>query len=181
MEKLLLHSCCGPCSSGVLDRVTKDYDVTVYFYNPNIYPEAEYEKRAKTQREYLDQMGVTYVIADYVPDDYENMIKGLEDQPEGGNRCLKCFELRLRKTAEFALNHGFDCFTTTLSVSPHKDYIAINKIGKQIEAEYGIKYLEENFKKQDGYLRSIQNSKKYGLYRQNYCGCKYSMPKDETK
>ncbi len=177
MERLLLHSCCGPCSSGVLDQLTANYDVTVYFYNPNIYPEEEYLKRAKAQSDFLTQMGISCVIEDYHPEEYEAVVKGLENQPEGGNRCLKCFELRLEKTAKYAKQKGYDIFTTTLSVSPHKDYIAINKIGKAMEEKYGVKFLEANFKKNDGYLKSIQNSKKYGIYRQNYCGCKYSLPK----
>lgn len=177
MERLLLHSCCGPCSSGVVEGLTPNYDVTVFFYNPNVYPAAEYEKRAETQRKYLDAMNISYVICDYNPDEYENEIKGLEAEPEGGSRCLKCFKVRLKKTAEYAKSHGYDAFTTTLSVSPHKDYVAINKIGKELEKEYGVKFLEANFKKNDGYLKSIQNSKKYNLYRQNYCGCKYSLPK----
>lgn len=178
MEKLLLHSCCGPCSSGVLDQLTSDYIVTVYFYNPNIYPDYEYIKRAEAQRKYLNEVGVSSVICDYTPEDYDSVVKGLEDQPEGGLRCLECFKLRLEKTAQFAKEKGYDVFTTTLSVSPHKDYVAINKIGKELEEKYGVKFLEANFKKNDGYLKSIQNSKKYDIYRQNYCGCKYSLPKE---
>lgn len=177
MEKLLLHSCCGPCSSGVLDQLTTNYIVTVFFYNPNIYPEEEYVKRAEAQHKYLNQIGVSSVFCDYTPEDYESVVKGLEGEPEGGNRCLECFRIRLEKTAQYAKEKGYDVFTTTLSVSPHKDYIAINKIGKELEAKYGVKYLEANFKKNDGYLKSIQNSKLYGIYRQNYCGCKYSIPK----
>lgn len=175
MERMLLHSCCGPCSSGVLERLMQEYDVTVYYYNPNIFPVEEYEKRATAQREFLEQIGVSCIIEDYNPQDYNKVISGLEKEPEGGLRCLKCFELRLEKTAKFAKEKGFDIFTTTLSVSPHKDYIAINKIGKEMSEKYGIKFLEANFKKNDGYLKSIQNSKKYGIYRQNYCGCKYSI------
>lgn len=172
---MLLHSCCGPCSSGVLETLQKSYDITVYYYNPNIYPLEEYQKRADAQRRYLEEIGVSCIIEDYNPEEYENVIKGLEKEPEGGKRCLKCFELRLEKTAKYAKEKGYDIFTTTLSISPHKDYIAINNIGNEISKKYDVKFLEANFKKNDGYLKSIQNSKKYGIYRQDYCGCKYSI------
>ena len=175
MEKLLLHSCCAPCSSGVLDDLRKKYDITVFFYNPNIYPLEEYEKRAKEQEKYLKQIGISYIICDYNPDKYIEAIKGLENEPEGGNRCEVCFRIRLNMTAEYAKKHNYDIFTTTLSVSPHKNYELINNIGREISEKYGVPFLEANFKKNDGYLKSINNSKKYNIYRQNYCGCKYSM------
>ena len=175
MEKLLLHSCCAPCSSGVLDDLRKEYDITVFFYNPNIFPLEEYEKRAQEQEKYLQQIGISYIICDYEPKEYQDFIKGLEEEPEGGSRCSKCFELRLRKTAEYAKKHNYDMFTTTLSVSPHKNHNIINEIGNKIGEEVGVKFLEANFKKNDGYLKSINNCKLYNIYRQNYCGCKYSM------
>ena len=175
MDKLLLHACCAPCSSGVLDDLRTQYDLTIFFYNPNIYPAEEYEKRANEQVKYLQQVGISYIICDYEPEKYLQMVKGLEDEPEGGKRCEKCFELRLRETAEYAKKHNYDYFTTTLSVSPHKNHEVINRIGNQIAEEMGVKFLEANFKKNDGYLKSINNSKKYNIYRQNYCGCKYSM------
>ena len=175
MEKLLLHSCCAPCSSGVLDDLRKEYDITVFFYNPNIYPAEEYDKRANEQQKYLTQIGISYIICDYVPEEYVKEIKGLESEPEGGKRCEKCFRLRLKATAEYAKKHNYDLFTTTLSVSPHKKFELINQIGRELSEEIGVPFLEANFKKNDGYLKSINNSKLYNIYRQNYCGCKYSM------
>ena len=175
MEKLLLHSCCAPCSSGVLDDLRQNYDITVFFYNPNIYPVEEYDKRAKEQEKYLKQIGISYIICDYDPQKYMDEIKGLEKEPEGGSRCEKCFRLRLKATAEYAKKHNYDIFTTTLSVSPHKNFEVINEIGREISNEIGIPFLEANFKKNDGYLKSINNCKVYNIYRQNYCGCKYSM------
>lgn len=175
MEKLLLHSCCAPCSSGVLDDLRQKYDITVYFYNPNIYPLEEYDKRANEQQKYLKQIGISYIICDYAPEKYMEMIKGLENEPEGGSRCEKCFRLRLKATAEYAKSHNYDIFTTTLSVSPHKNFELINSIGREISAEVGVPFLEANFKKNNGYLKSINNCKTYNIYRQNYCGCKYSM------
>ena len=175
MEKLLLHSCCAPCSSGVLDDLRENYDITVFFYNPNIYPSDEYEKRAKEQEKYLTQIGISYIICDYEPEEYVKEIKGLEKEPEGGKRCEKCFRLRLRATADYAKKHNYDLFTTTLTVSPHKNFELINQIGNELSEEYDIPFLEANFKKNDGYLKSINNSKLYNIYRQNYCGCKHSM------
>jgi len=175
MKKLLLHSCCAPCSSGVLDDLRLEYDITVFFYNPNIYPASEHEKRAKEQERYLQQIGISYIICDYNPEEYMKEIKGFEKEPEGGSRCEKCFEVRLKKTAEYAKKHNYDVFTTTLSVSPHKNHEIINKIGAEISEAYGVDFLPANFKKNDGYLKSINNSKKYNIYRQNYCGCKYSI------
>lgn len=173
--KLLLHSCCAPCSSGVLDAV-KDYDVTVYFYNPNIFPAEEYEKRAQEQMKFLDLMGIKYVIEDHRANEFYDCVKGLENQKEGGLRCIECFKLRLKRTYEYAKSHGFDAYTTTLSVSPYKNYDNIVKVGDMFSDDK-TKFLPFNFKKNDGYLKSIQNSKKYGLYRQNYCGCEFSIRK----
>ncbi len=173
--KLLLHSCCGPCSSGVIERLLDEYDVTVYYYNPNIYPAEEFEKRATTQEKYLKIMNLPYIIGKYEPEKYYEIVKGLENAPEGGKRCEKCFYLRLFETAKYAKDNGFDCFTTTMSVSPHKDFELLNKLGNQISTEVGIDYLWANFKKKDGYLTSIRNSQKYDLYRQDYCGCVYSL------
>ena len=178
MERLLLHSCCAPCSSGVLEQLIKDYDVTVFFYNPNMDSEEEYDKRAKEQMRFLQQLGISYVIADYNSQDYENVVKGLENEKEGGARCVECFRLRLTETCKFAKEHNYDVFTTTLSVSPYKNHELLNKIGEEVSQKYGVPFLSANFKKNNGYLRSIENSKKYGLYRQNYCGCKYSKNKD---
>lgn len=178
-KKLLLHSCCGPCSSGVLEQICDTYDVTIFFYNPNIYPESEYLKRAENQKKYLDAIKDKYnlkcVVATYKPNEFFDNVKGYEAEPEGGKRCSKCFRLRMRKTAIYAKENGYDFFTTTMSVSPHKNAKLLNEIGQEISKEIGIEYLTSDFKKHDGFLKSIQNSKKYNLYRQNYCGCIYSL------
>jgi predicted adenine nucleotide alpha hydrolase (AANH) superfamily ATPase len=175
---LLLHSCCGPCSSYVLEYLSAYFDITVLYYNPNIWPAEEFDKRAETQRQLLSDMAfknpVRLVVAEYRPEEFDEAAAGLEAEPEGGKRCPKCFRLRLEEAAHYARTHGFDYFTTTLSVSPHKDAEALNQIGRELEAAYGVKYLYADFKKQNGYKRSVELSKEYGLYRQDYCGCRYS-------
>ena len=179
-KKLLLHSCCGPCSTSVIERLKKDYDLTIFYYNPNIYPEDEYNKRLSTQQEYLikSNQNITVIDGTYLDHNlFEQEFKGLENSKEGGARCEKCLFLRIKKTAEYAKNNGYDVFTTTLSVSPHKNAELINKLGNNFAKEYNIEFLESNFKKQNGFLISTQLSKQYGLYRQQYCGCKYSLPK----
>ncbi len=177
---ILLHSCCGPCSSYVLECLKDYFDITVLYYNPNIYPEDEYIKRKDEQIKLIQKLNlfnVNYLDIDYLADDYKKEIVGLEDAPEGGKRCLKCFYLRLNKTANIASEKVFDYFGTTLTVSPHKNSQDINEIGFEIENKNKIKFLYSDFKKADGYKKSIELSKKYGLYRQNYCGCKYSINK----
>ena len=179
--KLLLHSCCGPCSSTVILRLKENYDLTVLYYNPNIYPEEEYWHRKSVQLELIDKINNEYgenvkvLDVEYDPETYDKFVCGLENEKEGGARCEKCFELRLSKTARLAKENGFDIFATTLTVSPHKNAPLINSIGERISKEVGIDYLVSDFKKQDGYKTSIELSKKYSLYRQNYCGCKHSM------
>ncbi len=172
---LLLQSCCGPCSSYVLEYLTKYFDVTVFFYDPNIRPEAEYEKRLDTLKGLLSAMPMDHTPALLEPgwrgEDFLRAARGLEREPEGGERCTACFRLRLGETARTAAEWGFDWFGTTLTVSPHKDAERINRIGEELAGEYGVKWLPSDFKKRDGYLRSIQLSKQYGLYRQDYCGC----------
>ena len=180
-KKLLLHSCCGPCSTSVIERLKQDYDLTIFYYNPNIYPKEEYLKRLDTQREYLEKSNQNIEVVDGTYDDSDLFLKefaGLEDCPEGGNRCEKCMFLRIKKTAEFAKNNGFDIFTTTLSVSPHKNAKLINELGNKFSKVYNVEFLESDFKKKDGFLISTKLSKEYSLYRQNYCGCKYSLPKN---
>ncbi len=180
--RLLLHSCCGPCSTAVVERLAGEYDITLFFYNPNITDNSEYEKRKTAQQVFLKRYNeagawenrVAFLEGPYDRDSFYRTVKGLEPEPEGGNRCLKCFELRLEKTAQQAWNMGFDSFGTTLSVSPHKNFEWISKIGNQLATEKGLLFLDEDFKKQAGYQRSIQLSKEYGLYRQNYCGCEYA-------
>ena len=172
---LLLQACCGPCSSYVLEYMTKYFDVTVLFYNPNIRPEAEYDKRLATLKQLLAAMPMDHPPALMEPgwrgEEFEKAVKGLEHEPEGGARCSVCFRLRLEETARMAAEWGFDYFGTTLTVSPHKNAEAINAIWENLVAEYEVKWLPSDFKKRNGYLRSIQLSKEYGLYRQEYCGC----------
>lgn len=178
-ERLLLHSCCGPCSSYVLDVLTKHFDVTLLYYNPNIYPEEEYQKRLGEQLRLLDEMPfekrVSYMACEYDEGEFLQAAKGFEGEREGGARCEKCFRLRLKKTAIEAQKNGFDYFTTTLSVSPHKNAQMLNEIGKELEKEYGVKYLYADFKKKDGYKKSVKLSEEYNLYRQDYCGCRFAL------
>lgn len=178
MEKLLLHSCCAPCSTHVIEVLKSQYDVTIFYYNPNIFPQEEYEKRLAEQKRYAEIVGVKVLTETYDESEFLERAKGLELEKEGGKRCDACFELRLRKTAELAKEKGFDVFATTLSVSPHKSTYSINTIGQKIADEYGVNFLAESFKKKDGYLDSIRLSKKYDLYRQNYCGCRFSIRKE---
>ena len=176
--KLLLHVCCAPCSSHVLELLEDEYDITVYFYNPNITKEPEYEKRIAELKRFVSEApfakNVKIVEETYDPDTFFQMAKGLEQEPERGARCYKCYELRLRKTAQYAKEHSYDFFTTTLSISPHKNATWLNAIGEQLGNEYEIHHLYSDFKKKNGYARSIQLSKEYNLYRQDYCGCIFS-------
>lgn len=178
-ERLLLHSCCGPCSSYVLDVLTKHFDVTLLYYNPNIYPAEEYQKRLGEQLRLIKEMpfekSVSYMACEYDEDEFLQAAKGFEGEREGGARCEKCFHLRLKKTALEAQKNGFDFFTTTLSVSPHKNAQVLNEIGKELEKEYGVKYLYADFKKKDGYKKSVKLSEEYNLYRQDYCGCRFAL------
>ena len=180
--KLLLHSCCGPCSSYVLEYLSKYFEITIFYYNPNIYPMSEYFRRAANQKLIIERMpfphSVDLIVPDYTPEDFTKAAAGLENEPEGGARCLECFKMRLDKTVQMASGGGFDYFTTTLSVSPHKNAQAINEIGKEIAYKYCIKYLFSDFKKRDGYKRSIELSEKHDIYRQDYCGCEFSMEKN---
>lgn len=176
-HSILLHSCCAPCSSHVIS-VLKDYfDITVLYYNPNISPIQEYEKRKQEQINFIKQLdcGIKIMDCDYDNDVYEECIKGLENEKEGGARCLKCFRLRLEKTAKLASTNNFDYFCTTLTVSPYKNSQVINSIGKELMDIYNVKWLYSDFKKEEGYKHSIALSKQYNLYRQDYCGCIYSI------
>ncbi len=196
---LLLHSCCGPCSTSVLERLADQYRITVFFYNPNITDRTEYLKRLETQIRFIEKFNSTgkalesekgilnfsrveFLEGEYNPEVFFQAAKNLEREPEGGQRCVECFRLRLEKTAETASLGGYQCFTTTLTVSPHKNYHIITDIGLHLAKEYKIEYLAMDFKKQDGFRRSIELSKEYNLYRQNYCGCIYSKePMEEKK
>lgn len=170
--KLLMHSCCAPCSSYCITYLKDYFDITILYYNPNIEPFEEYLKRKEEQKRLCEILGVNIMDCDYDNESFRNMVKGLENEKEGGLRCFSCYELRLRKTAELAKD--FDYFTTTLTVSPYKNSNKINEIGIKLESIYGVKYLVSDFKKKEGYKKSIELSKKYNLYRQNFCGCIYS-------
>lgn len=176
--KLLIHSCCAPCSSYTLEYLSKYFEITVYYYNPNIYPISEFEKRFNEQKRFIAEMNfkneVDLICGEYLYDDFLKIAKGLEHIPEGGERCFKCYKLRLEKTAKLAQKGGFDYFCTTLSISPLKNSQKINEIGMELEKNYGVKWLPSDFKKREGYKRSIELSKEYNLYRQNFCGCVYS-------
>ena len=173
--KLLLHSCCAPCSTAVLERLLPYFDISVYFYNPNIYPEEEYIKRKNEEIKLLKELDIKYIDTNYENELFKKEIAGLEQEKEGGKRCKECIKMRLQKSAIYAKENDFDFFTTTLSISPHKNSKLINEIGYELEKKYNISYLFSDFKKKDGFKRSIDLSNKYNLYRQNYCGCQYSI------
>ena len=179
VPRLLLHSCCGPCSSYVLEYLSKYFYVTVLFFNPNIYPKEEYMLRLENQKKLLDSLPTVHPIglmdADYTPEVFESAVRGYEGEREGGTRCPICFRLRMEETARLAQKNEFEYFTTTLSVSPHKNAQQLNEIGGELSDKYGVKYLFSDFKKREGYKRSIELSGIYALYRQNYCGCRYSL------
>lgn len=177
---LLLHSCCGPCSSAVLERLTTDFELTVFYYNPNIYPEEEYHKRVEEQERLINAFPAVYPIrfiaGEYIPADFYKTVNGLEKEPEGGSRCLECFRLRLREAAEKAQELHMDYFTTTLTVSPLKNAEVLNALGEEIARDYeGLSFLPSDFKKRNGYKRSCELSAEYDMYRQDYCGCVFSM------
>ena len=175
---ILLHSCCAPCSTTVIERLKDYFDITIIYYNPNIEPISEYEKRKKEQIKIINKYDIKYIDCDYDNDLFHEMSKGLESVPERGIRCHKCYRLRLEYTARIAKDNGYDFFGTTLTVSPHKLSKVINEIGLDLESIYNVKYLVSDFKKNNGYKNSIELSKKYNLYRQNYCGCIYSRKSD---
>ncbi len=181
-KKILLHSCCAPCSSYVLKYLSSFFEICVFYYNPNITDEKEYQKRVEEQKEFIfsflkkekPKYQITFKEGSYRTTDFFQIAKGFEDCKEGGERCFRCYELRLRETAIIAKNENFDFFATTLTISPLKNTMKLNEIGYQLEKELGIHYLPSDFKKKNGYKESIELSKEYGLYRQNYCGCCYS-------
>ena len=183
--RLLLHCCCAPCSSATLERLQDAFDIDIYYYNPNIEPEAEFLKRAGEEERFVRAFrpdgGVGVIVAPYDHQAFEAIARGREELPERGERCYLCYELRMRQTAEYALAHGYDCFTTSLSISPHKSSAWINEIGQRLEEELGIAFVHSDFKKKDGYHRSIQLSREYDLYRQDWCGCVYSQREREQQ
>lgn len=178
VPKLLIQSCCAPCSSYCLEVLSSYFEVTVFYYNPNIYPEEEYHMRAKEQERFVKEFpakhSIHFVEGIYDTPKFYDMAKGMENVKEGGERCYKCYELRLREACEYANANGFDFFTTTLSISPMKNAAWLNEIGAKLEAEYGVSYLYSDFKKKNGYKRSTEISHAYGMYRQYYCGCVFS-------
>lgn len=179
VPRLLLHSCCAPCSSYVLEYLSQYFAITVLYYNPNIFPEEEYRKRVEEQKRLIAELPVKHPVSfaegRYLPEEFFAVAKGLEDVPEGGERCQKCFRLRLEETARLAAEGKYDYYTTTLSISPLKNAQALNEIGQELAAVYEVPYLPSDFKKRGGYQRSIELSREYELYRQNFCGCVYSM------
>ncbi|MCI5935937.1 MAG: epoxyqueuosine reductase QueH [Lachnospiraceae bacterium] len=175
---LLLHSCCAPCSSYVLEYLSNHFGITVFYYNPNIYPDEEYEMRVREQQRFIRAFPAKHPI-DFIEGAYDKerfyeMARGLEAVPEGGQRCFQCYELRLREAGELAKARDFDYFTTTLSISPMKNAEKLNEIGLRLAEELGVSYLSSDFKKRNGYKRSTELSREYGMYRQDYCGCVYS-------
>ena len=178
-KNILLHSCCAPCSSYVITFLSNYFNITVIYYNPNIYPQEEYEKRKQEQIKLINSLKtknkLNFLDCDYDNNLYNNLIKGYEKELEGGSRCHICFNLRLEKTAKLAKEYNYDYFCSTLTVSPHKNSKIINEIGESLGKEYNIKWLNSDFKKNEGFKQSIELSKKYDLYRQDYCGCIYSQ------
>jgi len=182
---LLLHACCAPCSSYVIELLHKYFRITVYFYNPNIYPEQEHNRRFSELKEFLNKAGyvqnVDLIYENYSPMDFASCAYGFEGESEGGQRCFNCYDLRLSKTAEKAQASGYDYFTTTLTISPHKNVQLINLTGEKLAKLYEVKFLYSDFKKKEGYKRSIELSSEYGLYRQEYCGCEFSLKEKITE
>lgn len=181
-QKILLHSCCAPCSTAVIERLKDDYEIVILYYNPNIYPEEEYFKRKAEEIRYIKHLNdtdkdiqISMLDSDYESEKFYSAVKGYENEREGGARCAICFKLRLKETAKKAKELGFDIFGTTLTVSPHKNAELINSIGLSIEKEIGVKFLVSNFKKQNGYKRSVELAKENNIYRQNYCGCEFAL------
>lgn len=180
-DRMLLHICCAPCSTYVLELLSANYDVTGFFYNPNIHPASEYQKREAEMKRYAQNLGVELICGEYNDKRWFDMVKGLENEPEGGKRCLLCFRMRLGETAKFAKEHGYNTIATTLSISPHKDASLINQIGNDLAKEFKIDFYSADFKKRGGFERSIKMSKEFGLYRQSYCGCVFSKKEADKK
>ncbi|MCH1983199.1 epoxyqueuosine reductase QueH [Ruminococcus sp. OA3] len=185
VPKLLLHSCCAPCSSYVLEYLSQHFSITVFYYNPNIYPEEEYRKRVKEQQEFIKRLNVKnpvgFLEGKFEPEEFYKTAAGMETLPERGERCYYCYRLRLHKTAQIASENGFEYFCSTLSISPLKNAEWLNEIGGELETVCGVKWLPSDFKKKEGYKRSVELSEKYGLYRQDYCGCIFSKKQRESE
>lgn len=184
VPRLLLHSCCAPCSSYVLECLSEHFCITVFYYNPNIYPDEEYVHRVKEQQEFIRRFPakneMTFLEGAFDKDRFYEIVRGMEELPEGGERCFACYRLRLTEAAEKARDGSYDFFTTTLSISPRKNAAMLNQIGEELAERYGVSYLVSDFKKKDGYKRSCELSREYGMYRQDYCGCVYSKREREN-
>jgi len=185
VPRLLLHSCCAPCSSYVLEYLSDYFEITVFYYNPNISPAEEYEKRAAEQQHLIRELPakhpITLVVGAYEPERFYAVSRGLETVPEGGERCFQCYRLRLEEAAKMAAEGGFDYFATTLTISPLKNAGKLNEIGEELSQIYKVEHLPSDFKKKNGYRRSVELSAEYGLYRQNYCGCVFSKREQELR
>ena len=185
VPRLLLHSCCAPCSSYVLEYLSQYFEITVFYYNPNISPKEEYEKRVAEQGRLIAELPALHpihlVAGPYEPERFYEIAKGLEDAPEGGERCFLCYRLRLGEAAKLAAEGGYDYFATTLTISPLKNAGKLNEIGEELGELYQVAHLPSDFKKKNGYRRSVELSAQYGLYRQNYCGCVYSRIEQEAR
>lgn len=185
VPRLLLHSCCAPCSSYVLEYLSAYFEITVFYYNPNISPEEEFFKRAEEQRRLIEQLPAKHpihlLIGAYEPQRFYELSRGYETVPEGGERCFRCYRLRLEETARLAAEGGFDYFATTLTISPLKNAEKLNNIGEELGTIYQVEHLPSDFKKKNGYRRSVELSGQYGLYRQNYCGCVFSKRESEER
>jgi len=183
LPRVLLHSCCGPCSSAVLEYLTQYFDVSVLWYNPNLFPQEEFERRFQTLSELIEKMGlagrVEILAEPWRHEEYDRRVRGLEDEPEGGARCTECFRLRLQETARLAKHYGFDYFCTTLTLSRHKDADRINRLGEEIGRAAGVRWLPSDFKKQGREMRASELAEQYALYRQLYCGCAFSLHRRE--
>ncbi len=179
--RMLLHVCCAPCSSSVVERLEQQYDLTLFYYNPNIHPESEYKTRCDELVRWCADNSIALIIADYEPKVWHHLVQGYEAEPERGERCTRCYRMRLDVTARRAVVDGFALFTTVLSISPHKDALRINTIGGELEQELAVPFYPANFKKQGGFQRSLEISRQQGFYRQNYCGCCYSLAESEQR
>jgi len=173
-QSLLLHACCATCSGFLAQELARDFDVTIYFDNPNIFPKEEFFKRAGEAEKFFTKIGFPFIQSEYNHNDWLTLVQGLEGAPERGERCLVCYHFRLSKTAQYAKDHGFDYFATTLSISPHKDATAINNIGEALASQLGVKFLIGDWKRNDGFKKAMQCSRENNFYRQNYCGCEFS-------
>lgn len=185
VPRLLLHSCCAPCSSYCLEYLSQYFSITLLFYNPNISPKEEFDKRTEELRRLVSQLPMKHpaevVVPEYRPEEFYSAVKGMENLPEGGERCFVCYRLRLQKAAQYAAQNGFDYFCSTLSISPMKNAAKLNEIGEELSEIYPVRLLPSDFKKKGGYLRSIELSREYGLYRQNYCGCVFSKQESRRR